>query len=170
MPIPLLTQKRPRVEFTASKHDTLRRPGIETPVGDISVIGRDGKRTRITRSGLATDPEISPTGAIAFIEGQIIPYEDKDQPMKNGSYQKFPTYFPKQVVVWREGKIVCRFTPEKVYTVKAKWVDDTRIATSSQGSHGPVHLELWDSRTGRRMEKRMSYEEKLPAWTKDLPT
>jgi hypothetical protein len=170
MPNPLLVQKRPPIEFIASKHDRVRRPSIETPVGDIFFIGRNGKRTRITTSGLATDPEISPSGAIAFVEGQIISYEDKDQPMKSGSYQKFPTYFPKQVVVWRDGKIACRFTPGKLYTVKAKWVDETRIATSSQGSHGPVYLELWDARTGRRIEKRMSYEEKLPAWTKNLPT
>lgn len=164
-------EKRPTLRITPSKNDKLRRPGIETPVGELFQIMPDGRALRLTTSGLVTDPKMSPDSkGIAYLEGQILAYEDKDLPMKNGAYSKVPTYFPKQMVVRRNGRIVARFTPAKLYTVSWKWVDDARIATSSQGSHGPVNLELWDARTGRRIEKRMSYEEKLPAWTKDLPT
>jgi hypothetical protein len=162
--------RRLTVSVTPSKNDKLRRPGIETPVGDVYAIGTDGKKTRLSTAGLATDPKVSGDGkTVAWIEGQVLSYEDKDLPLTAKGYPQFPTYFPKQLVVWRGGRILARFATEKLYTVSWKWVDTSQIATSSQGSHGPVYLERWDVNTGRRRERRMGFEEKLPAWTKDLP-
>jgi hypothetical protein len=169
MTAPLFPQNRPALRLVPSKHDKLRRPGIETPVGELYWITADGRPLRLTTSGLVTDPKFSPDrNSCAYIEGQILGYADKDAPIKNGRYQEFPTYFPKRIVVRKNQRIVARFTPEKLYAVRWQWVDNSRIATASQGSHGPVYLELWDARTGRRLEKRMEYEENLPTWTVGL--
>jgi hypothetical protein len=167
--VPLLFQKRLTVSVVPGKNDKLPAPGIETPVGDVYVTGVDGKKTRVTTSGLTTDPKVSPDGtAIAYIDGQVMLYEDKDLPMTKNGYQKVPTYFPKQMVVWRDGHTVCRFATEKLYTVTWKWFSKDRIATASMGSHGPTVLELWDVRSGKRLEKRMSYDENLPGWAKSI--
>ena len=119
-----------------------------------------GKFSRLSRTAKCWDVKAAPSGqSWAWFEGETVKL-DRDP----------GTLFPTAVVVWRNGEpaqsrgTVLR--PEKTYEVVFQWADAGRIAVGSCGRHGAVHLQLFDARTGKCLEKHLGYEAKLPAWAR----
>lgn len=127
----------------------------------------NGKEQILTRDGLATNVKTAPDGTIAWVEGQMILYPNKDLPVTAKGYPKVPTYFPAAIRVWKNGKRLCRIVPEKLAEVEFVFVKGGRqIAVGSAGMHGPCYQQLFEAKTGRLLERHAGYEEKIPEWAK----
>lgn len=128
--------------------------------GDIYVVYTDKRQARLTTSGLCFDPKrAADRKTIGWVAGEHYNYRDMGKVL-----------FPAKIVCQREGRKLAIIRPEKIFTVYWEFQQNGRhVAVSSQGSHGPVYLQLFDSRTGRIIDQCMEYDEKKPAWAKKLP-
>jgi hypothetical protein len=121
-----------------------------------------GKFSRLSRTAKCWDVKAAPGGkSWAWIEGQTVKLERDPG-----------TLFPTAIVVWRNaapansrGTVI---RPEKTYEVVYQWVDDGHIAVGACGRHGAVHLQLFDARSGKCVEKHLGYEAKLPGWAQSV--
>ena len=159
------------VMIVAGEHPGVHAAAGTDPgaIGNVQMTLPDGSHKRLTQSGLAFDVKTTADGKIiAWSEGQILKYPDRDQPITKDGYPTAPTFFPKSITVRREGR-QRQLVPQKLYLVVWKFVRGGRqIGVHSEGSHGPTYLQLFDTATGRLLDSRMDSQKNLPAWTKDL--
>ena len=93
-----------------------------------------------------------------------------------GTFEKIPyrdpeviSYFPEKVVCFRSGQKLSEFKLSPRFTVDCHFrKGSTQIAVAGEGTHGPVWYFLHDVKTGKQIDRSVSYAKEKPAWVQGL--
>lgn len=74
------------------------------------------------------------------------------------------------VTIREAGKVVTSFTAARHNVEKTRWYDEQeKIVVKSRGNHGPATVELFDSRSGKKLGSVMAYEAATgPQWAQSM--
>ncbi len=126
--------------------------------GTIVAEFKNKKSVALNSAGNGMDLKIFPDRrTIGWIEGEM------------STYRNDPWFYPKTVVIWKDGKILRKITPGMFLTGWGIVANGKQIATAAAGMHGPTYMKLYDLNSGKILDTAKNYDKKHKAWVKSIP-
>ncbi|MEP6754208.1 MAG: hypothetical protein ABJA67_01805 [Chthonomonadales bacterium] len=126
--------------------------------GNLIVDFAKKKYVNLNSTETAMDVKIFPgRHTIGWIEGKMDKYREDDW------------FFPKTLVIWRNGKVVRKFDPGRFFVGWGLVESGKKIAVATAGMHGPTYMFLYDLESGKELDHAANFDRKRKSWVKSIP-